>query len=58
MPKSNEGTGRFTVTLPKAIIELFDAIADERGTKRAILMREAALFWMKHQTLPSREAAR
>lgn len=47
MPKSNEGNGRFTVTLPRAVIEQLDAIAAERGVPRAILMREAALSWLK-----------
>jgi predicted transcriptional regulator len=49
VPDSNGGSGRFTVTLPKAIVARLDALAAERGTRRAILMREAAFLYLKHQ---------
>lgn len=57
MPKSNEGTGRFTVTLPKSVIEQLEEIANERGTRRAIVMREAVLTWLKNQAIRQQRRA-
>lgn len=58
MSDSNEGMGRFTVTLPRAVIDQLNALAAERGTKRAILMREAAYLYLREQgQQPQRRAS-
>lgn len=51
MPKSTEGTGRFSVTLPKSVIQRLESIAAKRGAKRAALIPEAVLFWLADQQL-------
>lgn len=53
----DDDSSRFTVTLPKAVTEQFDAIAAERGSKRAAIMREAALFYLKCRTQNKRRAS-
>ena len=58
MSESNEGSGRFTVTLPRAVIEQLETLAEERGTKRAVLLREAAYLYLKAQgQQPQRRAS-
>ena len=44
------GHPRFTVTLPADAIAELEAIAQDRGTKRAIIAREAVLFYLKHRS--------
>ena len=59
MPKRKvkDDSSRFTVTLPKAVTEQFDAIAAERGQKRASIMREAAFLYLKHLGQQQRRAS-
>ena len=41
------GHPRFTVTLPAAIIAQLDAIAHARGQKRAAVIREAVILYVR-----------
>lgn len=48
MPEIPEGGHpRFSVTLPAEVVTQLDAIADERGTKRAIVIREAVISYLR-----------
>jgi len=48
MPEIPEGGHpRFSVTLPAEVVTHLDAIAAERGTKRAIVIREAVISYLR-----------
>lgn len=57
MPRVKQDFTYFTVRLPKDVVEQLDAIAEERGTKRGVLMREAAYLWLKQLDQPKRRAS-
>jgi len=54
---SDDGSFRFTVTVPLGVVEQLRAIADERGAKLAAVMREAAFFYLKHHRQPRSRAS-
>jgi metal-responsive CopG/Arc/MetJ family transcriptional regulator len=57
VPDSNEGSARFSVTLPRRVIARLDTMAAERGLKRAELMREAAHLYLRDYDRQQQERA-
>ena len=57
MPQSEGRKPAFTVRLPASVIAQLDAIAEQRGSSRGSLMREAALYWLASQARPQRRAS-
>lgn len=39
----------FTIRLPQHVTDAMDRIAAERGSRRAVIAREAVLFWFQQQ---------
>ncbi len=49
-PTTERENVHFSVTLPRDLVALLDAVADERGVKRSAMVREACLLWKReHQ---------